>query len=472
MNCTALHIERWDTIGRGVAAWRRPDDRIVPVAVPGTIVGETVEVGAMDRDRRGGSRYEAQLASVVTKAPGRTVPVCPHVGVCGGCAWQHIDYPYQLQYKQQRLEALFSPIFSGGTAVLPIIGCESPWHYRNKMEFSFAQDRNGKRFLGLYSCKHHGGVFDVNACPLTDEWMVQALCAIRDWWSQSGLDAYYMHANKGSLQTVTMRQSATTGDRMIMLTVSGNPAFAMRNHHLADFVSALQNAATPRQGTLSIVLRIRQIAKGRPTQFYEMVLFGPDHIREVLDVEPVLGTRHSLEFHIGPQSFFQPNTCQAMEIYSKALQLASLSKDRSVIDLYCGIGIFGMFASLEAGQAIGVELSRESAYDAKINAARLGLSQFSIQCGDVADVVQKENFAKGSTVIVDPPRSGLTPQALSSVVSLEPDTLIYVSCNPETQKRDAMLLVEMGWKVEAIQPVDQFPHTVHVENILRMKPQK
>lgn len=476
MEPTTLHIEGWDSIGRGVATWRRPDDRIVSVAVPGAIIHETVEVGAMEKDRRGNSRYEAPISSVVSPAQGRTTPRCPHVGECGGCVWQHIEYPYQLQYKQARLEALLAPIRTQQMVVHPIIGCDTPWRYRNKMEFSFAQDRQGKRFLGLYKCMHRGGVFDLTTCFLTNEWMPSTLQAIREWWVRSGLDAYYLHADRGSLQTVTMRESATTGDRMILLTVSGNPNFALKQHHLDDFVSAVRSASTPSSGTLSVVLRIRQIAKGTPTQFYEMMLTGPDHVREVLEVEPVLGKKYSLEFHISPQAFFQPNTRQAMTIYSRALQLAGLSKDQAIIDLYCGIGIFGMFASLEAHRAIGVELSRESAYDAKTNASRLGLSQFSVHCGDVADVVGKmgkdKEFERWSTVIVDPPRSGLTPPALSAIVSLEPDTLIYVSCNPETQVRDAKVLVDEGWEIEAVQPVDQFPHTVHVENILKLVKKK
>ena len=336
------------------------------------------------------------------------------------------------------------------------------------MEFSFAQDRKGKRFMGLFSCRHRGGVFDLAACPLAGSWMSETVLVIKEWWLQSGLDAYYLYTDRGSLQTVTMRESATTGDRMILLTVSGNPAYALRQHQLESFAAAVQCSATPAQGTLSIVLRIKQIARGRPTQFYEMMLFGPDHIREVLDIEPIIGKRHAIEVHIGPQSFFQPNTLQAMTIYSRALQLARLSQDQLVADLYCGIGVFGMAASLEVRQAIGVELSRESAYDAKTNAARLGLDRFSIVCGDAADVIRQQTFAKPSTVIVDPPRPGLTPQALGSIVSLEPDTIIYVSCNPETQLRDAKLFVEKGWKADAIQPVDQFPHTVHVENILRL----
>jgi 23S rRNA (uracil1939-C5)-methyltransferase len=300
--------------------------------------------------------------------------------------------------------------------------------------------------------------------------MAETLQSVRQWWHDSLLAAYRPSSDEGSLQTVTMRDSATMGDRMVILTVSGNPAFALREHHLADFVTHVRRSATPQTGTLSIILRIRQIAKKMPTQFYEMVLFGPDYLREELTVEATASVPKKLCFHISPQAFFQPNTFQAMNIYSHALQLAALKQDDLLFDLYCGIGIFGMFASLETRQAIGIELSRESAYDAKTNAQRLGLSNFSIHCGDTAAVVaslkSQGTFARPSTVIVDPPRAGLSPRAIDEITSLQPSTIVYVSCNPESQARDAVILMQRGWSIEILQPVDQFPQTAHVENIM------
>lgn len=210
-----------------------------------------------------------------------------------------------------------------------------------------------------------------------------------------------------------------------------------------------------------------------PTQIYEMILFGPDHLRERVEVETKKGTMRSLELHISPQAFFQPNTHQAMRIYSKALQMADLRADDVLFDLYCGIGVFGMFAALEIHKAVGVELSKDSAYDAKTNAARLGLANVAVHCGDVATVVatmkQEGTFERPSTVIVDPPRAGLMPQAIDEILSLDPTKIVYVSCNPQTQVKDAKELLLRGWTIAHVQPVDQFPHTVHVENILLFK---
>jgi 23S rRNA (uracil1939-C5)-methyltransferase len=341
------------------------------------------------------------------------------------------------------------------------------------MEFSFSQDLEGRYFLGLFCCQRKRCVLDLKVCCLTEDWMVTALQSIKTWWKASGLLAYRPSANTGSLICVTMRESATLKDRMIILTVSGNPDFALKQHHLDEFVALLKQVATPSSGSLSLVLRIRQIAAKMPTQIYEMMLFGPDHVREILEVETKIGMKRRLELHISPQAFFQPNTHQAMKIYSQALLMADLHPDDVVFDLYCGIGVFGMFASLETRSAVGVELSKDSAYDAKTNAARLCCSNFTVQCGDTASVVASMKgegpFERPSTVIVDPPRAGLMPSAVNEIVSLDPKTIVYVSCNPETQVHDAAELIKHGWHIASVQPVDQFPHTVHLENILLLK---
>ena len=232
-----------------------------------------------------------------------------------------------------------------------------------------------------------------------------------------------------------------------------------------------------------------------------MVLFGPDYFRETLSiplaqkepetqvaphsfleaargeedtsVETKTSEQLEFQFQISPQAFFQPNTKQAITIYSQALQMLKLTPEDIVWDLYCGIGIFGMFSSLLAQSSVGIEISRESAYDATTNSKRLGLSNFSIHCGDVATVIssmKKEGiFQKPSAIIVDPPRVGLSEKALTEIKTLNSQKLIYVSCNPYSQHRDLSILLQQGWKIQAIQPIDQFPHTPHLENIIHLE---
>lgn len=470
MTSEVLQIVGWDKIGRGLGEYMRPDGKRVSVAVPGTIVGETVCVEEMRKNKKPPPRFEALRSSILSQSPHRVAPLCPHVGTCGGCLWQHMSYEHQLQVKYEWIVRLVSSLGLSSSLCRPIIGCQSPWRYRNKMEFSFSQDLQGNRFLGLFQCQRRRCVLDINVCYLTSEWMATTLGSIRNWWKASGLTAYRPSTNTGSLLCVTMKESFSFGDRMVILTVSGNPEFALHKNHLESFVKAVREVATPSSGSLSIVLRIRQIAKKMETQIYEMILYGTDYIREKLEVETKQGVKRSLELQISPQAFFQPNTSQAMRIYSQALLMAQLEPDQVVFDLYCGIGVFGMFSALEVRTAVGVEISKDSAYDAKTNASRLGISHFSIQCGDVASVVadmkRQGTFQKPSTVIVDPPRAGLMPSAIEEITSLQPQTIVYVSCNPETQMKDAKALIEKGWSVAAVQPVDQFPHTVHVENIM------
>ena len=253
---------------------------------------------------------------------------------------------------------------------------------------------------------------------------------------------------------------------MVILTVSGNPQYALKKNELEAFCDAVKSVAGDTHQDLSIVLRIRQIAKGKPTQVYDMVVFGKDHVREKLHV--LLSKERELEVHIGTQSFFQPNTTQAEKIYGTALSFASLGENDTVLDLYCGIGMFGMFAALEAKRALGIELSREAAYDATINAQRLGFGNFSVYAGDVASVLRTLPESCPDIVIVDPPRAGLQ-KAIEQIVLMRPRKLVYVSCNPKTQVEDILQLKTHGWEISAMQAIDQFPHTVHVENIVLLE---
>jgi len=466
MTTEQLHIVRWDKHGRGIADSSK-NGNTSHIAVPGSIVGETVVTSPPIKTQSG---KIASITDIPLPSPFRVSPQCPHFMICGGCAWQHLEYEQQLRVKSEWIKDLFLPLCHDVSLIHPIIGADEPWQYRNKMEFSFAQDKEGHRYLGLY--KYRSRVIDVLACPISNPWMVETLSTVRQWWEKSQLKAYFPRNDSGTLQTVSFREGVTTGDRMVILTLSGNPAYAPKKHHLDQFVEDVKQVATPPQGNLSIVARIKQTAKNRPTHFYEMILFGPDYFRERFSVEILPFVKKELDFQISPQAFFQPNTKQAISIYSTALQMAELNSEDVVWDLYCGIGIFGMFSALRAKSSVGIELSRESAYDATTNSKRLGLSNFTIHTGDTAAIIasmKKEGtFTPPTTIIVDPPRVGLSEKAINEIETLDAKKMIYVSCNPQSQKRDIILLFQQGWKIIAIQPVDQFPQTYHLENIIHL----
>ncbi len=455
-----LFISEWDQEGNGLAAHTRQDGKVIWVAVPLSIPGEEVEVSSIFKKGKGSVRHRADICAIKKPSPCRVIPRCPHVGTCGGCVWQHLSYDLQVETKQKWIESLFAPLVESPAAISPLIPCENIYEYRNKMEFSFSQDKAGKQFLGLFGLR--GKVILLNECHLVKPWVGALLHAVRAWWALSFLQAYNWRNNEGTLQNLTVREAATSGDRMVILTVSGNPAFAPKKEQLEAFCAAVKSVATPENKELTIVLSIRQIAPKHPTQVYDMILFGKDHIREKLKVQ--LTVERELDFHIGPRSFFQPNTFQAQKVYSKALSLASLGENDTVFDLYCGIGVFGMFAALEAKKAVGIEISPDAAYDAKINSQRLGLGNFTVYAGDVGAMLHDFPESRPDVVIVDPPRAGLQ-KAVEQISLLKPKRLVYVSCNPRTQAEDAYKLKELGWHIRSLQPIDQFPHTPHVENI-------
>lgn len=383
---------------------------------------------------------------------------CRHFPQCGGCHAQHIPYAQQLEEKAHLLKEIYGP-FSKSLA--PPIGAKNPWEYRNKMEFSFSQDKVGTPFLGLYVKRQR--VLDLAECHLTPPWFIQALTLTRRWWKASGLSAYHPFKNTGSLRTLILREGRRTGEKLALLTVSGNPDYALTKHQIATFVTAL-TTIDPR---MSIFIRIQMAIKGQPTQFFEHNVSGPDHITEKLTV----GTKE-LTFTISPSSFFQPNTEQAETIYNQAYQLLPLSPQSTLFDLYCGTGSIGMALASKASQVIGIELNPYSVYDARANCALNGISNMTIHQGDVAALLatlkQDPAFTAPQAAIVDPPRTGLDPAAIEHLLSLRPHHLLYISCNPATHARDLKSLSE-AYDLLTLQPVDQFPHTPHIEVLALLK---
>lgn len=465
---TALTVASFSKDGFGVARYTPPDGGSYPVELPFTMPGDEVLVD-LNRRRRG--KYFGKLLQIAQPAPGRQEPRCVHFGQCGGCRWQHLPYAQQLSLKQQAVERAFEALIQPDTRLLPIVPCDNPWGYRNKMEFSFSSDSKGERYLGLMLQSGRSRVFHLTECHLVDPWMAQAVIAVRQWWHASTVEAYHPYRNTGTLRTLTLRHGQRSGDRLAMLTVSGNPDFAISKAALKGFVECLRTAIAPAEPAhLTVLLRIQQIAKKRQTQFYEMMLEGPDYIREELHVAASANTpARSLHFHIGPTAFFQPNPGQAEKLYSQALQLVTLSPDALVYDLCCGTGALGIAASPFVKQVIGIELSPESALDARANVIANGCANMQILAGDVGKVLTDLHSSSEARppdlVIVDPPRSGLTPEAIQQLLKLAPAQILYISCNPTTQAADIAKLLPEAYRLVALQAVDQFPQTVHIENI-------
>lgn len=369
--------------------------------------------------------------------------LCKHFPACGGCTSQDIPYVTQLQEKQKRVEELFP-----SHAVLPILPCREQFHYRNKMEFSFSQNKAGDRFLGLILKKSRGKVFNLEECFIAPEEYAEILGRVRRWWEGTNLRAFNFRSAEGTLRTFTLREGR---ERMAILTVSGDPRFAIKERDLKSFVEALGDPS------MSIFLQIHQAIKGQPTQFYEMHLSGPAHIEEKLG---------NFTFKISPTSFFQPNTTQAELLYQTALSFPTLTPDSIVYDLYCGTGTLGILCAPRVKHVFGIELNPHAVFDGQMNAELNEIRNITLYKGDVAAVLAQENLPPPDLVILDPPRAGLDSKALTLLRTLNPKQILYISCNPKTQ---ALNLLELpNYTPLKIQPVDQFPHTPHIENIVYM----
>lgn len=422
---------------RGYGAAPLGDRKSVEVA--GALPGEQVRIELKTSKQR---VKKGRLLEVLRASPDRVPTRCAHAHQCGGCALQHLDYRAQLRLKEQRVRAAFAEF---SVPVEPILGMADPWRYRNKMEFTFSENRGGTKYLGLMIAQAEPYVFNLDECHLCSSWFADSARSVRAWWEKTGLKAYYPHRNEGLLRYLTLRESQRTGERMAILNLS-TETFP------PEARASLKEAFSP---DVALFIRIHNARKGTPTEFIEEHLAGPTYI-----TESVCG----LTFRISPSSFFQPNTLQAELLYRTAMSL--IAPGRLVYDLYCGTGTLGMIAAATAHKVIGIDLSAEAIRDAQANAERNGLTNLQFEAGDVGKVLTRLQ-GRPDVVIVDPPRAGLDPLALHHLQLLKPQEILYISCNPLTQVENIRALT--GYELVKLQPVDQFAHTYHIENIALLR---
>ena len=465
-NKIEIDIESLSSEGKGVSRYRKGEN-ICKVEIAGTVPGDHVLVQLGKRRR---SSYKGYLETVLKSSTKRVQPECVHVPICGGCTLQQMAYEEQLKWKQKNIEMFFASYVQEGAILHPILACSEPMRYRNKMEFSFSQNKEGEQFLGLMMGGGRGKVLSLSQCLISPTWFETILLGVKNWWKESSLQAYHHAKDLGSLRTLTFREGRRTKDKMIILTVSGNPEFALKKDQIDGFVkTVLSFFSEDEKKRVSIFLRVQQIQKGSPTQFFEWNVHGPDHIQEILEFPK----GKNLQFKISPSSFFQPNTIQAERLYAKALDMLSPYSIKTALDLYCGTGTIALVLSRVATSVIGIEINPYAIFDAESNCSFNNISGVNFFCGDVGKVLEKRrqetNNSKIDLVAVDPPRSGLDEKAIAEIVTISPTLVLYISCNPKTQAENISQLKNAGYFLEQIQPVDQFPNTAHVENIALLK---
>lgn len=449
----------------GPIAYMKTEMGSTKVSLSSGVPGDELLV-ELGKKRRG--KCQGWVKDVLTPSPLRVPARCQHAPSCGGCAWQEVDYGAQLALKQKTLDSLFENVITPQTTVHPIIPCSDPWEYRNKMEFSFSQDARGNAYMGLMLRSGRGRVFNLLECHLTSLWFATAVNATRSWWEESGLQAYHPYRDTGALRTLTLREGHHTGHKMAILTVSGRPEFAITRKQMMTWAECLQQKLDDQN--VSLFVRVHQAIKGQPTSFYELHLGGPECLLEELHVQTLQGLS-SYTLQISPGSFFQPNTRQAEILYARALEIVNPSPSDHVLDLYCGTGTIGMVFARRVQRVTSIELNPYAILDAQANCTRNGISNIRLLKGDANEKLTEvlQEGAVFDVIIVDPPRSGLGPKAVQTVLRTQAKSILYVACNPTTQAEDVKVFLENGYNVMTLQPVDQFPHTPHLENIVFLK---
>lgn len=370
---------------------------------------------------------------------------CPVAGKCGGCQLQNMTYERQLGFKEAKVVKLLGKYCH----VDNIIGMEHPFHYRNKVQAAFGSTRGGKIISGVYQSKSHR-IVCIDRCRIEDRKADEIIVTIRSMMPKYRMTAYNEDRGTGFLRHVLVKRGFKSGEIMVVL-VTGTVVFPGKNAFIKELLEIHPEITT-------IVQNINNSDTSMVLGETEKVLYGKGHIKDSLC---------GCVFGISPKSFYQINPIQTEKLYNKAMEFANLTGKETVIDAYCGIGTIGIVAAKEAKQVIGVEVNRDAVHDAIANAKLNDTKNIRFYCADAGEfmVDMASNGEKADIVFMDPPRVGSDKAFLSSVVTLSPKKIVYISCNPETQARDLSFLVRNGYKVKKIQPVDMFPHTAHVETV-------
>lgn len=429
----------------------------VEFAVP----GDVVDVRVIKKKK---NYLEGRIIRIVKPSEKRLEPFCEHFGVCGGCKWQPLPYEMQLEAKRQQVyDQLVRIGHLEVPEILPTLGSEKTVEYRNKLEFSASDKRwlSAEEMeveteftpgLGFHVGKFFDKVLDINRCHLQPEPSNAIRLFIRKYALEHGIPFYNLRENHGILRNIFVR---TTERGEVMLIVCFGGKFPGMN----DMLDAIADGFPQIKSLYYIVnAKVNDSIADQDCILYK----GEEAIYEEME---------GLKFKIGPKSFYQTNTLQAYNLYKVARGFAELQGNEVVYDLYTGTGTIAQFVSAGASRVIGIEYVPEAIDDAKVNAAANGITNCEFFAGDMKDVLNDrfiEEHGKPDVMIVDPPRAGMHPDVVKTILNAAPRRIVYVSCNPASQARD-LAMMSGKYKITAVQPVDMFPHTQHVENVCRLE---
>ena len=437
----------------------------VPFVVPGDVVDLQVR-------KKRHSYCEATVVRMIQPSPIRIAPKCKHFGVCGGCKWQNLPYKEQLAAKQQQVLDQLKRIGKVELPTIsPILGSEKTEEYRNKLEFACSNKRwytkeelevlpegvgLGQGAIGFHITGAFDKIYPINKCVLMDDYCNKVRNAIYNYAVKHGLSFYDIREQHGLLRDIMMRNS-NTGEWLVLVQFHYDEA-----SDEARAMGLMQFIADEFQEITSLLYVDNQ--KGNDTfNDLELTVFkGNDHIFELME---------DLRFKVGAKSFYQTNTDQAYHLYSVARNFANLTDNELVYDLYTGTGTIANFVAKKAKKVIGIEYVPEAIEDAKINSEINNIANTLFYAGDMKDILTEEfvkQHGRPDVIITDPPRAGMHADVVNVILGAHPQRIVYVSCNPATQARDLALL-DKDYRVVAVQPVDMFPHTPHVENVVLLE---
>lgn len=431
------------------------------ITIPSSIPGERVNGYRYKKGRK----FQVRVTEVIEPSKHRQAPFCKHFEECGGCSLQHVSYEHQLELKQDRVKQLFHE--HSTVAVEPIISSPKQKGYRNKMEFSFAKDKNGNILCGLFKKHFSFSVLSLEECHLVPDFYLTFIEAAKKWAQDEDISVFIPRKNRGTLRTLTIRHTSHTKQALLMLTVSGHPDDKLNVNQQQSLVNYIKEASQDLDLEISLQLRIQQAIAGKPTQMFEMTLDGKDQLFDEIQVS-LFDQKITIPVQIGAQSFFQPNHSTYEILYQTAVEMAKVEPDDTVLDLYCGSGVFGLLSAHRAKQVFGADISQESIFDANENAKALGFDHAKFYCKDaqkMLEFLEQEGVSKIDILFIDPPRAGLGESVCKLIARFNPRKIIYISCNPATQIVDVNQLLNYNYDLAMLQPVDQFPHTNHIENI-------
>jgi 23S rRNA (uracil1939-C5)-methyltransferase len=456
----------------------RLDGRVI--FIEGAVPGDVVDV-SLTRIKT--SFLEGRAVGIKKFSDKRAEPFCEHFGLCGGCKWQNLDYTEQLGYKQQQVIDNLERL--GGLTLpplLPIVASAKTTHYRNKLEYSFTAKRwltweemnspapdplspgrgvsEGRgEGLGYHLPKSFDKVFDVKNCYLQPEPSNSIRLAIKDLTVQQHIPFFDLRSQQGFLRTLCIR-TANTGETMVILQVTAN------TNEWLDLILGMISEKFPQVSSINYVVNSK-----KNDSFADLEVQNWKGAPYIIEQMPNADGSGILQFQVGPKSFYQTNAEQAYELYKIAFQMADLKGDELVYDLYTGTGTIANFIASKAKKVIGLEYVAPAIEDAKVNSKLNNITNTNFFAGDIKDLLDDtflSTHGRPDVVITDPPRAGMHEDVCKMLLKAAPEKIVYVSCNVATQARDLKILSEK-YEVVAVQPVDMFPHTMHVENVAGLK---